>query len=86
VLVNVFNVLFYRGGHFQFGSVFIKKKITKPVFFKKKTENKPKLVRTETGQNLPVSVRFVYFRMKTGFFPGWLGLGSARFGFSVSGL
>jgi len=85
VLVNVFNVLFYRGGHFQFGSVFIKKS-NQASFFKKKTENKPKLVRTETGPNLPVSVRFVYFRMKTGFFPICLGLGSARFGFSVSGL
>jgi len=70
-----------------FGSVrFLSKKVTKPKFFflKKKTE---------TGSNRPVSVRFGFFRVKTGlarFFQFWLGffrfwLGFFRFGsvFSV---
>ena len=61
----------FRGDHFLFSSVFIKKKI-KPIFLLKKTE---------TGSNRQVSVRF--FRTKTGsnrfgsvlaqFFPVWLG-------------
>ena len=65
---------YIKGDYFLFGLVFIKKKITKPNFFFKKTE---------TGSNRPVSVRF--FRTKTGstglaqffclarFFPVWLG-------------
>jgi hypothetical protein len=77
------------GDHFQFGSVFIKKQVTKPKFKKKtKTEPKPvqtdrfrfRLVRfgsffwTKTGSN-----RFglVFFRSGSVFF----GFGSVRFGF-----
>jgi hypothetical protein len=42
-----------------FGSVrFLSKKVTKPKFFLKK--------KTETGSNRPVSVRFGFFRAKTG--------------------
>ena len=46
-----------------FGSVrFLSKKVTKPnYFFLKKNQN-----RTETGSNRPVSVRFGFFRAKTG--------------------
>jgi len=69
-----------RGGHFQFGLVFINKKKNQiEIFFKK----------TETGSNRPVSVRF--FRTKTGlarffwfgsvFFRFFFGSGSIRFGF-----
>jgi hypothetical protein len=46
---------YIKGDYFWFGLVFIKKKITKPNFFFKKTK---------TGSNRPVSVRF--FRTKTG--------------------
>ena len=42
--------------HFRFG--FYQKKVIKPVFFKK----------TKTGSNQLVSIRFGYFRTKTGFF------------------
>jgi hypothetical protein len=42
-----------------FGSVwFLSKKVTKPIFFLKQ--------KTETGSNRPVSVRFGFFRAKTG--------------------
>jgi hypothetical protein len=45
-----------------FGSVrFLSKKLIKPNFFKKKNRN-----RTETRSNRPVSVRFGFFRVKTG--------------------
>jgi len=74
-----------------FGSVwFLSKKVTKPkfFFFEKKKRN-----RTETGSNRLVSVRFGFFRAKTGsnrfgsvfpvlarFFSVWLGFfGLARF-------
>jgi len=57
-----------------FGSVrFLSKKVIKPklLFFWKKNQN-----RTETGSNRPVSVRFGFFRAKTG---------SNRFGSVFSG-
>jgi hypothetical protein len=41
-----------RDNHFQFGSIFFFKKITKPIL--KKNRN-----RTETGSNRPVSVCFL---------------------------
>jgi len=59
-----------RGDHFWFGSVFIKKKVTKLKFF---------LKQTETSSNWPVLVRFGFFRTKTGsnrlgsVFSVWLG-------------
>jgi hypothetical protein len=59
-----------RDDHFWFGSVFIKKKITKLNFFKKKG--------TETGSNRSVSIQFGFLGQKpvqTGlaqFFPVWL--------------
>jgi hypothetical protein len=70
------------GDHFQFGSVFIKKQVTKPKF-KKKNQN-----RTEIGSNRPVSVQFGSVRF--GFFGqkpvqtglAWFFSGLARF-FSV---
>jgi hypothetical protein len=73
-----------RGDHFRFGSVFIKKSNQTEFFFLKK--------KTETGSNRPVSVRFGFFREKTGsnwfgsVFPvlarfSWFWLGLARFGF-----
>jgi hypothetical protein len=69
-----------RDDYFRFGSVFIKKKITKPIFFKKnKTEPKP--VKKLTGFGL---VQF--FWTKTG--SNWFGsvlliwLDFFRFGFS----
>jgi len=49
-----------RGDYFRFHLVFIKKKVTKPNFFFKKTE---------TGSNRPVSVRFSFLGQK----PVWLG-------------
>jgi hypothetical protein len=55
-----FDSVFSDFFRFGFGSVFIKKQVTKPNFFKKKTE---------TGSNRPVSVRFGFFRQK----PVWLG-------------
>ena len=81
-----------------FGSVwFLSKKVTKPKFFflKKKKRN-----RTETGSNRLVSVRFGFFRAKTGsnrfgsvfpvlarFFSVWLGFfGLARFWLGFSSL
>jgi hypothetical protein len=80
------------GDHFQFGSVFIKKQVTKPKF--KKNQN-----RTETGSNRPVSVpfgsvRFVFLDKNRfepvwlGFFPVWLGFFRFWFGsvFSISEL
>ena len=61
VVVVVTTTTITRGDHFRFDSVFIKKnKATKP---KKKIEEKKK---TETSSNLPVSVRFGFFRTKTG--------------------
>jgi len=63
-----------KGDHFRFGSVFIKKKVTKPNFFIQKTEtgsNWPVLVwffRTKTGSNRLDSV----FSVWLGFFPVWL--------------
>ena len=67
-----------RGDYFRFGSVFIKKSNQTEIFFLKK--------KTETGSNRPVSVRFGFFRAKTGsnrfgsVFPVLLGfLGLARF-------
>jgi hypothetical protein len=53
-----------------FGSVFIKKKITKPKFFLKKTE---------TGSNRPVSIRFGFLGQK----PVWLGFSGLARVFSV---
>jgi hypothetical protein len=47
-----------RGDYFRFGSVFIKKSNQTEIFFLKK--------KTETGSNRPVSVRFGFFRAKTG--------------------
>jgi hypothetical protein len=35
-----------RVDHFRFGSIFIKKKVTKPKYFFKKTETEPKPVQT----------------------------------------
>jgi hypothetical protein len=53
------SIIEIRGYYFRFSSVFIKKKkVTKPVFFKKKQN------RTRTGSNRPVSVH--YFGTKTG--------------------
>jgi hypothetical protein len=66
-----------------FGSVrFLSKKVTKQKNFKKKQN------RTETGSNRPVSVRFGFFRTKTGsdrfdlVFSVWLDFGSAWLVFS----
>jgi len=53
------NLVMGRGDHFRFGSVFIKKSNQTEFFFEKKN-------RTETGSNRPVSVRFGFFRAKTG--------------------
>jgi len=54
--------VFNRGDYFRFGSVFIKKSNqTEIFFFWKKNRN-----RTETGSNRPFSVRFGFFRAKTG--------------------
>jgi len=54
-------VVHIRGDHFRFGSVFIKKSNQTEIFFLKKNRN-----RTETGSNRPISVRFGFFRAKTG--------------------
>ena len=65
-----FQNMFTRGDHFQFGSVFIKKKVTKPNLFFKKNLN-----RTETGSNRPISVRFGFLGQKPvwlDFFPVWV--------------
>ena len=74
-----------RDDHFLFGLIFIKKNNQTELFFLKK--------KTETGSNRPVSVRFGFFREKTGsnrfdsiflvlarFFSGFLSV-SVRFGF-----
>jgi hypothetical protein len=73
-----------RDDHFLFGLIFIKKNNQTELFFLKK--------KTETGSNRPVSVRFGFFREKTGsnrfdsifpvlarFFSGFLSV-SVRFG------
>jgi hypothetical protein len=52
------------GDYFRFGSVFIKKKVIKLVFLKKKTE---------IGSNRPVSVWLVILEQKT-VQPGFFGL------------
>jgi len=63
-----------RGDHFRFGSVFIKKKVTKPIL-KKKTETEPKPVQTDRfrfgflGQK-PVQTDLARFWL------GFFGLGS----------
>ena len=69
----------YRGDHFQFGLVFIKKKSNQTEFFFLKTETEPKPVQTDRFW-------FGYFRIKTGFFLVWLGFfqffsGWIQFGF-----
>jgi hypothetical protein len=74
------------GDHFQFGSVFIKKQVTKPKF-KKKTKTEPKPVQTDRFRFSLVRFglvfldknRFglVFFRFGSVFF----GFGSVRFGF-----
>jgi hypothetical protein len=76
-----------------FGSVFIKKKITKLKFFflKKKTETKPgqtdrfrfgsvRFFRAKTGSNRFLLVFFGLARFWLGFFSGFLSV-SVRFGF-----
>ena len=66
-----------RGDHFRFGSVFIKKKVTKPIL-KKKTETEPKPVQTDRfrfgflGQK-PVQTDLARFWL------GFFGLGSVWF-------
>jgi hypothetical protein len=61
----LFYYLIYRGDHFRFGSVFIKKNNQTEIFFLKK-KPKPNRNRVKpTGFNL-VSVRFGFFRQKTG--------------------
>jgi len=88
------NTVVGRGDHFRFGSVFIKKNNQTEIFFLKKNR-----IRTETGSNRPVSVRFGFFRAKPvqtglarfsrfwlGFFQFWLGFfrfGSVFFRFFV---
>jgi len=57
------------GDHFQFGSVFIKKQVTKPKF-KKKTKTEPKPVQTD---------RFRFRLVRFGLF-FWTKTGSNRFG------
>jgi hypothetical protein len=71
-----------RVDHFRFGSIFIKKKVTKPKYFFKKTETEPKPVQTN-------QFRFGFLEQKpvqiglARFFRFWLGFsGLARF-FSV---
>jgi len=77
------------GDHFQFGSVFIKKQVTKPKF-KKKTKTEPKSVQTDRFRFSLVRFGLVFLdknRFKPvwlGFFPVWLGFfrfwfGSVRF-------
>jgi hypothetical protein len=59
-------IVYPRDDYFRFGSVFIKKKITKPIFFKK-TKTEPKPVQND---------RFWFFCKKIDFF--WFGSVSAR--------
>jgi len=86
------NMVVGRSDHFRFGSVFIKKNNQTEIFFLKKNR-----IRTETGSNRPVSVRFgSVFLAKTGsnrfgsvfsvlarFFSVWLGLAWFFFRFFV---
>jgi hypothetical protein len=59
-------IIISRGDHFRFGSVFIKKKVTKLIFFKK-TKTKPKPVQTNRfqfgflGQNRFRPVWLIFF-------------------------
>jgi hypothetical protein len=69
---------YIRGDYFWSGSVFIKKKVTKLNFLKKKTETEPEPVQTDRfwflGQK-PVQTGLAWF------FLVFFCLGSARFGF-----
>jgi len=74
----------FRGDHFRFGSVFIKKKVTKLIFFKTPKANRNRFKPTSFG-----SVWF--FRTKTSsnrfgsVFSVWLGFGSVFFGLAWFG-
>jgi len=80
----MFNFTSYRGDHFRFGSVFIKKSNQAEIFF----EKKPKPGQTDRfefgflGQK-PVQTGLArFFRFLLGFFRFWLGFsGLARFFF-----
>jgi hypothetical protein len=85
IFANYF-IQYYSIGVIIFGSVrFLSKKVTKPIFFKKKNRT-----RTETGSNQPVSVRFGFLGQKpyksvwlgfSGLARFWLGFGSVLSGF-----